>query len=230
MRIRYVQHVDYEGLGHLEPWLLARGHEIAVTRAWEGSFPGPDEFDALVILGGPMGVCDAPQTPWMQAEQDLLRRAVAAGRGVLGICLGGQLLASALGAEVRRHVWPEIGWSRLEPTAAGRESVLAPFFEPAVRVMQWHYDTFDLPEGSELLCSSEACRNQAFRLGSRVIGLQFHPEMTFEEVATVVERDGPVPGGRHVQPVDEILHRERFALLEAAAHEFLARLEEAWTP
>jgi GMP synthase-like glutamine amidotransferase len=229
MRIHVVRHVPYEGLGCLRAPLLADGHEITESGAWEPDpFPRPEIFDALILLGGPMGVCDTTPAPWMEAEKELIRDAIDAGCGVLGICLGGQLVASALGAEVRRHVHPEIGWHELRPTAAGRASPLAPFFEPGVRVMQWHFDTFDLPPDAVRLCGSEACDHQAFAWGDRVLGLQFHPEMTREEVATVLDRDGTAPAGRFVQPAEKMLEPEPFARLAAASDRFVRALLRQW--
>lgn len=229
MRVHWVRHVPYEGLGNLEPWLVEQGHRLSESRPYDGGpFPDPAAFDALLVVGGPMGVCDIPQIGWLGQERDFIRRTVDAGRPVLGICLGGQLLASALGAEVRRHLHPEIGWHELQATDAGATSALRPFLRPGALVMQWHFDTFDLPAGAELLCGSVACANQAFRVGSKVMALQFHPEMTYEEVGEILRRDGSMPGGDHVQSAVEILQPARFDDLAAASEAFIDRLFQEW--
>lgn len=229
MRIHVLRHVPYEGLGCLRAPLLAEGHTLTDAGTWEaGAFPPLDSFDMLVVLGGPMGVCDAEPAAWMAAERRFLAEAIAEGRHVLGICLGAQLLASVLGAEVRRHDRPEIGWHALEPTDAGASGPLAPFFEPGMHVLQWHFDTFEIPEGAVRLCGSAACANQAFGWGDRVLGLQFHPEMTREEVATVLERDGTAPEGEFVQSAEEMLDPERFERLAAASGRFVRALTRRW--
>jgi GMP synthase-like glutamine amidotransferase len=229
MRIHVVRHVPYEGLGCLRAPILADGHSISESGAWEADpFPPPERFDALVLLGGPMGVCDATPAPWMADERRFLGVAIDAGRAVLGICLGGQLVATVLGAEVRRHRHPEIGWHEVCPTDAGRDGPLSPFFEPGVRVMQWHFDTFDLPDGAVRLCGSRACDNQAFAWGDRVLALQFHPEMTRQEVATVLERDGAAPAGEFVQTAEQMLEREPFERLAVASDRFIRGLLRGW--
>lgn len=229
MRIHVLRHVPYEGLGCLRAPLTAEGHSIRDAGAWEpDAFPSLDTFDMLIVLGGPMGVCDAEPAPWMQQERRFLTEAVEAGRAVLGICLGGQLLASVLGAEVRRHRYPEIGWHPLSPTVAGAAGPLAPFFEPGVRVMQWHFDIFEIPSDAVRLCGSAACANQAFAWGDRVLALQFHPEMTRDEVATVLERDGTAPEGPFVQSAEEMLQPERFERLAEASGRFVRALTRQW--
>ena len=222
MRLHSIRHVAHEGLGVIEPWALRRGMTLTETRPYAGEpFPEPADLDWLVVLGGPMGACDLGVIPWLADEVELMRRCVEAGVPVLGICLGGQLLARVLGAEVRRHTHPEIGWHRVEPTAAGAGSVLQPFFEPAARVMQWHYDTFDLPEGAVRLASNEACANQAFSWGERCLGLQFHPEMTRQEVQDICRINGSWPSGRYVQETAAILEPEPFERSQATTWAFL---------
>jgi GMP synthase-like glutamine amidotransferase len=229
MRVHHVRHVPYEGLGNLRQTILQGGHEISESRPWEGvDFPSPDRFDALIVLGGPMGVCDFEPPAWMDEEKSFLADTIAAGRPVLGICLGAQLLASVLGAEVRRHVHAEVGWHRLEPTPEGADGVLSPFFAPGVHVMQWHQDTFDIPAGAVRLCGSEACANQAFAWDDRVLGLQFHPEMTHEEAGTVLARDRVGAPGRFVQTAAEILRDDRFSELRRATRAFASRLLDDW--
>lgn len=189
MRIHWLQHVAFEGLGTMEEWVREKGHALSCTRFFAGeSVPALETFDLLIVMGGPMGVHDQEQYPWLQGEKEFLRRAISADKPVLGVCLGAQLLADVLGARVTANKEKEIGWF---PVARARfvpqrlEGVL-PLQQ---RVFHWHGDTFTLPEKAIRLYSSAACTNQAFVCG-RVIGLQFHLETTPESVATLIENCG----------------------------------------
>ena len=224
MRLHFVRHVSHEGLGLLEPWARRAGMRIDETRPFAGQpFPDLDDVDWLIVLGGPMGACDQDEFPWLADELDFMRRYVDAGTPVLGICLGAQLLARVLGAPVRRHLHPEIGWHRIAPTAVGKDSVLEPFFGPDAEVMQWHYDTFDLPAGAVSLATSVACENQAFEWGENVLGLQFHPEMTRQEVRDISVINGDWPAGEFVQETEEMLEPDRFERLATLTDAFLDR-------
>ncbi len=223
MRLHYVRHLPAVGLGNIRPWALRCGWEITETRPYAGeSFPGLDGIDLLIVLGGPMGACDEHEHAWLLTELDFVERAIEAGTNVLGICLGGQIVARALGARVVRHRHPELGWHVIEPTVEGSmDGRLAPFFAPELAVMQWHFDTFDLPRGAVHLARNEACENQAFSWGANVLGLQFHPEMTLQVVADVLKRYNPLPDGEFVTRADEMLYAARFATLAAANGSFL---------
>ena len=184
MHAHYFQHVPFEALGAIEPWLLERGFEITRTAFFaDGAPPSPESIDFLIVMGGPMSVNDEAIHPWLAGEKAFLRSFLASGKPVLGICLGAQLIASALGARVHRNPEPEIGWFPLEglPVADGFG------FPGSFTAFHWHGETFDLPDGATSLARSEACENQAFRLGDRVIGLQFHLETTPESAAALVE-------------------------------------------
>jgi GMP synthase (glutamine-hydrolysing) len=167
------------GLGLLGRVVRARGLPITSAHAWEGDLDGlrARDFGGIVPLGGSMQSWDEQGLPFLARERELLREAVDEGVPVLGICLGGQLLARALGAEARVAELPEVGWLTVEatPEATG-DPLLAHLREP-VGVYQWHLDVFDLPEGAVRLARSERSENQAFRYGERAWGLQFHPEV-----------------------------------------------------
>jgi GMP synthase-like glutamine amidotransferase len=183
LRIHYLQHVPFEGLGGIEAWVKERGHQLARTRLFAGDpLPAPAAFDWLIVMGGPMGTCDEALYPWLLEEKRCIRAAIDAGRIVLGICLGSQLIANALGAQVYPGPEKEIGWLPIRKTDAGRRHPLLAAMPDEFTVFHWHGDTFDLPEGAELLASSEGCRHQAFISNGRVVGLQFHFEATPEGV------------------------------------------------
>jgi GMP synthase-like glutamine amidotransferase len=187
MKAHYFQHVPFEGLGSIADWLSQRGHQIDCTRFYaEERLPDPDKPDFLVIMGGPMSVNDEVTYPWLISEKQFIRQFIAAGKPVLGICLGAQLIASAMGARVYPSPRKEIGWHHIEST----ECADPPLFGNRETVFQWHGETFDLPEGARHLARSEVCENQAFALGDRVIGLQFHLETTPESAALLVSHCG----------------------------------------
>jgi GMP synthase (glutamine-hydrolysing) len=175
-----LQHVAHEGPGALAGAIAATGPPPTVVRIDLGD-PVPDSVSGLaglVVLGGPMGVHDTDAHPWLALERDLLKVAVAAGIPVLGICLGAQQLAAALGAEVSTGDVAEVGVGEVHLTREGNhDPVIGPAGTP-LACMHWHHDTFTLPDGAVLLAYSEAYPHQAFRMGARAYGLQFHVELT----------------------------------------------------
>lgn len=188
MRIHILQHVPFEGLGSIEPWLAARHAELSYTRFFEPywSLPALDELDLLILLGGPMSVNDEAKLPWLVQEKAFVAEAIDAGKAVLGICLGAQLIASALGARVYPGPQKEIGWFPLqaEPLSAEAEVFR---FPTAIKAFHWHGETFDLPKGAVHLARSAACLHQAFQVGERVLGLQFHLETTPASALAMLE-------------------------------------------
>jgi GMP synthase (glutamine-hydrolysing) len=170
------RHVAFEDLGLLEPLLTRRGHtirylDVPVTPLEDFD---PLEPDLLIVLGGPIGVYQEDLYPFLVAETHAIARRLEAGRPTLGICLGSQLIAKALGAHVYPSGIKEIGWAPVELTAEGRGSCLRHL--AATPVLHWHGDTFDLPQGALHLASTAACRNQAFSVGPHALALQFHVE------------------------------------------------------
>ncbi len=174
--VQAFRHVGFEDLGSFEAPLRAAGYEIEYVEMAECDPASLDPLapDLLLVLGGPIGVYDGEAYPVVFAERRLLEARLRAGRPTLGICLGAQLMAAALGARVYPASSKEIGWSALELTPAGRNHPLAALEN--VPVLHWHGDTFDLPDGCDLLASTPLCRNQAFAQGSGILGIQFHPE------------------------------------------------------
>jgi GMP synthase-like glutamine amidotransferase len=176
MRAHVFQHVPFEGLGSIEPWLRARRAAVSFTRFYESAaLPALGDIDLLIALGGPMSVNDEDVLPWLRSEKQFVASAIAAGKPVLGICLGAQLIASALGARVYPGPQKEIGWFPVFAAEAGARA----FGLPAeFLAFHWHGETFDLPPGATPLCRSAACANQAFSVGPRALALQFHLETT----------------------------------------------------
>jgi GMP synthase (glutamine-hydrolysing) len=179
MRILVLQHIACEPPGAYEDVLRGRGAELHRVELDEGE-PLPDrrEFDALVVMGGPMSAND--DLPWLDAERRLIADAVVAGTPVWGVCLGAQLLAASLGARVYAGPAPEVG---VLPVTLTDEALADPVFAGLPReilTLQWHGDTFDLPESATRLAGSPAYPNQAFRVGAAAYGLQFHLEVSVE--------------------------------------------------
>jgi len=188
LRIHYLQHVPFEGPGYIAEWADDKGHTLSATHLFDtGSLPATTDFDWLVIMGGPMGVYDEEAYPWLREEKAFIRSAINAGKTIVGICLGSQLLAEALGALVYRNPQKEIGWFPVSLTADAKEHRLLAGLADSFPVFHWHGDTFDLPRGATHLLSTIACKNQAFSYGNNILGLQFHLEATPETLHEMVD-------------------------------------------
>lgn len=232
MRAHYLQHVPFEGLGSIEPWLQAAGYEITGTRLFDAPvFPRPDEIDLLIAMGGPMSVNDERELPWLVEEKRFVRECIAAGTPVLGVCLGAQLIASALGAKVYPNREKEIGWFPVQTVAPGQDTAFR--FPPSIDVFHWHGETFDLPAGAVRLARSEGCEHQAFQIGRSVIGLQFHLETTPASAGALVShcRHELVPA-RYIQAEREILDvpADRYVAINALMADVLGYLVERDVP
>lgn len=208
MRIHHFQHVPYEGLGFIHDWCIRHGHVLTGSRLYAGEpMPDPSAYDMLVVMGGPMNVHDESEHAWLAAEKGALEAAIHAGKAVLGICLGAQLLAHVLGARVYRNPEREVGWFPVHRVAEPGQHMGIEPFPASFHAYQWHGDTFDLPVGARHLARSEGCENQAFEWGSgRVLGLQFHLEVTRESIRHLVAQGAEdLKPGRYVQAPPEMM-------------------------
>jgi GMP synthase-like glutamine amidotransferase len=208
MRVHSLQHVEFEDLANIEPWLREKGHSVTKTHLWNHeSLPPLDPLDWLILMGGPMNIDEDEKYEWLVQEKEFIRAAIARGKLVLGVCLGAQLIADALGGRVYKNGHKEIGWHVVNRTAAAKKSKVLRVLPGQFIAFHWHGDTFDLPPACQLIASSDGCLNQAFEFDhGRVIGLQFHLESTADSIRGLIRNcAGDLTEGRYVQPADEIL-------------------------
>lgn len=228
MHIHFLQHVPFEGLASIRGWIERGGHTVGCTRLYAGDgLPRPASVDLLIVMGGPMGVHDVAAYPWLTAEKTFLRAVIDAGQRVLGICLGAQLIADVLGARVYPNGQKEIGWFPVTRAEGVEATPLGRLLPAEFMAFHWHGDTFDLPPGATHLGMSAACRHQAYAVGERILGLQFHLETTPESARELIEHAGDeLVDAPTIQSADEMLadaarfddlNRLMFALLDGLA-------------
>ncbi len=210
MGVLVFRHVPFEDLGLIAPVLESQGVEYEYADRFQASERALslDGITGIILMGGPMSAND--DLSYLRRELALIRNAVAAGKPVLGICLGAQLIAKACGANVYPNPVKEIGWFPVSKTPAGREDPLFARLRDPEMVFHWHGETFDIPAGAEWLAFSDACPHQAFRLGASVYGLQFHLEVTPGMIAGWMREpanEADVRGLRNV--IDPYAHADR---------------------
>lgn len=200
IRVHYLQHVPYEGLGYIADWITDNNCSLSETRLYDNpEFPALESFDMLVIMGGPMGTYEEDKYPWLKDEKAFVSKAIDADKVIIGICLGSQIIANALGAEVYPNKEKEIGWLPITFTDDFARNLFGSE-EKSPIIFQWHGDTFDLPEGTRLLASSEACANQAFLYKKKVLGIQFHFEVTQKSFTDMLDNGlNQLKEGKYVQ-------------------------------
>jgi len=224
-RIHWLQHVPFEGLGSMEPWIRNQGFSLTSTAFYAGQMPpSMDAFDWLIVMGGPMNIHEEERYEWLASEKRFVEQAIAVGKTVLGICLGAQLLADVLGARVYPGPHKEIGWFPIEKTVEAEGAPAAEFLPQRLEAFHWHGDTFDLPDGAVHLARSRACENQGFVYGQRVVGLQFHLETTPESAGDLIENCGHeiAAGGPFIQtPAAMLADSGRFERINAVMDRLL---------
>jgi GMP synthase-like glutamine amidotransferase len=227
MQIVVLQHVAFEGAGILLEIFNQDGHHVEIYKLYAAdALPNLAELDVIVVMGGPMGVGDAEQFPWLINEKRFLSEAINSGKPILGICLGAQLLADVLGARVYRNAHREIGWFPVTTTPAFRASRFGKVLGDEFIPLHWHGDTFDLPSGAISIGTSAACQCQGFVFEERILALQFHLEMTSVGLSKLVKHcaDELIPSA-YVQSAEQLLTDEaQFA----AMHQRMAELIAVW--
>lgn len=200
MHIHVLQHVEFEGLGSIANWITGINAQLTWTRFYANDILPPlSGIDLLIILGGPMSIHDEDEYPWLIDEKIFLSKALQNETAVLGICLGSQLIATVCGAQVYPALHKEIGWF---PIYGVEETDKKMFRLPnQLEAFHWHGETFDLPTGSQRLAYSASCENQAFQIGTKVIGLQFHLESTQSSIDDIIHHcaDELIPNQPYIQ-------------------------------
>ncbi len=225
-RIHILQHVPYEGPGALESCFTAARAQISFTRFYQDEpLPDPEAIDALVVLGGPMSDHDVEAYPWLNSELAFLREILTTDVPVLGVCLGAQLIARAMGAKVTPAAHREIGWFPIRRSPACSDTFFRAVFPEELEVFHWHGDTFALPEGAIHLASSESCENQGFLLDNRIVGLQFHLETTKSAAQALIHNcPGDLKPGPYVQTPAEMLENPaRFTQIHQVLNALMER-------
>jgi GMP synthase-like glutamine amidotransferase len=188
LSIHTFMHVPFEGLGCIEQWIKDNNHSPGYTRFYEDyRLPDQETIDWLIVMGGPMSVSDEAIYPWLAEEKAFIRKTIELGKTVIGICLGSQLIAEVLGAKVYPNNQKEIGWYDVSLSDRASELPLFTGFEKQFQVFHWHGDTYNIPEGSKHLMSSSVTPNQAFLYNGKVLGLQFHLEVTTQSLQSMVD-------------------------------------------
>jgi GMP synthase (glutamine-hydrolysing) len=179
MSVLIIKHVDMEGPGLIEDYLKQEKIPYQILNLNTGvRFPKLDGFTHIVILGGPMNVYEEDRYPFLKNEDLFIKEAIQRGKSVLGICLGAQLIAKALGAKVFKAPLKEIGWYDVSLTEDGSKDSLFSHLPKTLSVFQWHEDTFEMPNAGKLIATSTSVPHQAFKYGENAYGLQFHLEVT----------------------------------------------------
>lgn len=203
MHIHFIQHVPFEYPGSIKDWAEENKQSTSYTKVFEAAvFPSTNEFDMLVIMGGPMGVYEEDKYAWMKAEKEVIKKSIVAKKKVLGICLGAQFIAEALGSKVYTHTIKEIGWL---PVAKVTAHHLTEHLPQTFTTFHWHGDTFYLPHQAVHLFKTTACTQQGFLYKDHVAGLQFHMELKEDLLKGMIEHErAELIKAEYVQTEDEI--------------------------
>lgn len=207
MKIHYLQHVDFEGPAAIAEWADLNGHTLSYTRFYKNeTLPQQYNLDLLVVMGGPMSFDDDDKYAWMPLEKAFIKGAIEAGKAVIGICLGAQFIAQALGAKAKHGSSQEIGWF---PLNFQNQQESFSFLPDTTPVFHWHGDTFDIPKNAVHLASTNEFPNQGFVWNKKVVGLQFHLEVTQESVEGMIKHVGhEIGNGEFCQTAAEIISNQ----------------------
>ena len=230
MKIHWLQHLPFEGLGSMGAYFRQKGFPSTSTHFYlNQQLPDIDSFDWLIIMGGAMSANDDAEYSWLTAEKTFIRKAIDCGKVVIGVCLGAQLIAAALGVKVYRNKYKEIGWFDIMPSNDAKKTILSDCFAETQDAFHWHSDTFDLPKGAIHLASSQACKNQGFIIDNRVVGFQFHLETTFKSAKDLIDNfSDELNGDKYVQSESEMLSdMSRFDKINKVMCSILDKLRQA---
>ncbi|WP_455714217.1 type 1 glutamine amidotransferase [Anaerosporobacter sp.] len=207
MKIHYLQHIAFENPGSILSWAKENQYPISATHLYRNeTLPELDEFDWLIVMGGPMNIYEEESYPWLRAEKEFIKTAIERKKVVIGLCLGAQLIADIIGGRVIRNQHKEIGWFPITLCENISDYPEFSFLPSSPIVFEWHGDTFvDLPKEAILIATNEGCKNQAYIYKKRVYGFQFHLENTMTIIEDLIKNcsDEMVPE-RFVQSAEVI--------------------------
>jgi GMP synthase-like glutamine amidotransferase len=208
MRIHAILHVDFEGLGNIHDLVKEKNFPITYTRQYlDDPLPSLDSFDVLIVMGGPMNIYEEDKYHWLAGEKDLIRASIKNNKKILGICLGAQLLADALGSKVNKNIEKEIGWFPIKKIFSSLSLFPGLDLKNESVVFHWHGETFDLPDGAERLFESKGCKNQGFIYDGRILGLQFHLEMNNFSLNNIINNcKDEIKTGKYIQTEEEMVN------------------------
>lgn len=228
MRLHYLQHVPFENPGSILTWAKEQDFTVTSTLLFnDEDLPSQSEYDWLVVMGGPMNIYDEKNYPWLSKEKSFIQDAVESGKIVIGLCLGGQLIADVIGGKVTKNNHLEIGWFPVRFTKKAMSNPVLSFFPENPKVFHWHGDTFsELPENAVCIAENDACSHQAFIYNSRIFAFQFHLEVNPEIINDLVCNCGDemVPG-KYVQSKNELISNEYITQANQWMNTFLTKLK-----
>jgi GMP synthase-like glutamine amidotransferase len=208
MRIHCIRHEPFEGLAAIKSWIQLKNHQLSYTHIYlNENFPPVDDFDLLIIMGGSASVYEKNLFPWLKEEKKFIQNAIKKDKKILGICLGAQLLADALGGKVFKSACKEIGWFPVKFNISGLPGLN--FLPETLEVFHWHGDTFDIPQGGVCIGSSQMVQNQGVVYGKNIIALQFHCEMDDEQIEMIINGAGKelLEEGKFIQSKKQIMDK-----------------------
>lgn len=210
MNILFVTHADFEKPGSIETWAKQRGHHTHEVSPYKGEkMPNINDFDLLVVMGGPQSPLEMTRSPYLEDEIILIKQAIIKHKRIIGICLGAQLIGEALGAKTERSPCREVGMHLVELHAEAKFDPIFSFFPDKFDVMHWHSDMPGIPAGATLLASSEGCPRQIFRYGDRIYGFQCHFELTQELVKGMIKNcPDDLKAGTYIRSEKELIYAD----------------------
>jgi GMP synthase-like glutamine amidotransferase len=227
MRILFIQHVPFEHPGYLLKWAEQHNYSCNIIHIYKSTtLPATDDFDMLIIMGGPMGAYEEDKYEWLTTEKQFIKTAIDTGKKVLGICLGCQIIANVLGSKIYPHTQKEIGWWPVKKVDESKHHSLIKYLPGKFITFHWHGDTYDLPTDAIHLFKSEACDQQGFLYKNNVAGLQFHPEVEDNLLHDITEHEkAELIPSTYIQSEEEI--NRLLPIHVQAQHQYISDFADA---
>lgn len=222
MKIHYILHADFETPRTIDEWAIERGHSTSLSRPFAGEpLPSADEFDTLIVMGGPQSPRNLKNAPYLVDEIALIKSSLKESKFILGFCLGAQLIGEALGGKTEKSPNKEVGIFPIQLNSLGMVDPIFQSIPDLFDVLHWHNDMPSLPEGAKVLAASEGCPRQVIRFGEKVLGFQCHPEATIFQVKEMITHCPEDLGfSTYTQTADDMLDRN-FSAMRQIMHKIL---------